>query len=148
MVLLIDYVYQGPEGASAGRKRFSEIFGAIPGLEEWNAVYPWNKLNQDGAAGITAAFCNHEPRRKNSYTASLLTYDLGAMRELFDSWAKFMEEHEEMRESLIALESYPQEGVRKVHQGETAYPHRDANHLMYGTFHPTFYQRAPRPRRL
>ncbi len=109
-----------------GRRIFNTIFYGIDHVASWDAVHPWNKLNEDGMGGITKSL-GDMGQRKNTYNAWWLHYPVKVMRNLFDDYVAFLTAYPQMRRTLFAFESYPQEGVRAIPNDATAYPNRDCN---------------------
>jgi hypothetical protein len=127
-----------------GRQIFNDTFGSLEAIIGWDAVHEWNRLNHDGAGGITKGLCTPGSLashariatqadvgtpggRKNIYSACLNIYDAKTMRQLYDEYVKFLTENPLFRKTVYAFESYPQEGVRAVGGETTAHPIRDAN---------------------
>lgn len=81
---------------------------------------PYDQLNAGGDG------FGSKGGQKPVYGTSMLHFDSKALKEAWDLYAAFLEKHPSAGASFAMFECYPNGKVKKVADGETAFPHRQS----------------------
>ncbi|RYO90664.1 hypothetical protein DL766_002867 [Monosporascus sp. MC13-8B] len=130
-VIFLNLVYAGTQ---AEGQRYADLFASTnPGnsttgprisrLSVDASVATFGDLNNVAAGGAITAACA-TGSRQNAYTSTLRTLDVSTMRQLFASFATFVQENPLAINSLILFEIFGQEGIDAKPNDYSAYPNR------------------------
>ncbi len=128
--ILLDFVYYGTK--AAGMALFDLYYGSLQSVATSRSdnMYALKDLGTLSLSGFAPLLCQRG-ERKNSYTASLLTYNTSDVKSVWTDYSNFIAAHPEAASSLYLWEAYPTEGVKAVDASTTAYANRDERYIVY-----------------
>ncbi|KAL2862546.1 FAD-binding oxidoreductase [Aspergillus lucknowensis] len=129
--ILVNVNYYGPALDAAQYLRPFEEAGPLAAIP---VTLPWTTLQQLSLS-VDAAACT-PGQYVADYSIALKQTDVDAYVSAFNALTAFWEEHEAFA-GVLVIDRYPNAVAKRVADGETAYPHREAiAHLLIENHYP------------
>ena len=105
-----------------------EPFDQLRPLSVDEANVPYKVINDLIGGAVNGSLC--EPNKTHILgTANLQTYNVTAMRAIYDLYNAKISEHPELGNTRVLVEGYAVQGVRSFKSNDSAFPFRDDNIL-------------------
>lgn len=143
--MLLQYI--GQEGTKAVDTKYTELFTQLQpvSVDKKSGVY----VDIPSWIGDTvdSPDCQNTGAAHTRFPIELQTYNITAMRRMYDAFADGMRDNPKLTGSVVFVEGYPQQGVRAIPKESSAYALRDesitiAPTLMYMPEGPELDEKA------
>lgn len=121
------FAYDGP---ARDAEKLLRPFNAIGAVREETGDVPYIDIAEIQGTEENYPICQGGPYVISSNM--LLTYNITTQRQIYDTFNQFAAKYPTLAVgSFLTLEGYSNAAVQAIDSRSTAYPHRDANHIVY-----------------
>lgn len=136
-VIIWSFAYSGPQSEA---QKLLAPFDAIPAAFTQDGNVPFPEVAHSTGTGLEDQLCASGFVHMGAH-ANLQSWNVTTQRQIFDLYQQKMSEHpEEVATSIVAMEGYATEAVKKVAESTSSFPWRNAYNVMgYVFLFPPFH---------
>ncbi|KAL8692768.1 MAG: hypothetical protein Q9218_002275 [Villophora microphyllina] len=124
--------------AAQAREWFVSFTDLQPADVRTNESIPFVQVQKAAGKDLGSGICHNGPTRR-IFPYGLQIYNTTSIRQVYDLFKTFLDEHPEFAGSMIGCEGHAVGGMKAVDPVSTAYPHRDDNVLVsFAPVYPRF----------